>query len=148
VKSRTILLLLPLAAFLSSLLPAGLRAAPTGVAEEIRTLLSAQAAAWNRGDLEAFCSVYSDDALFLTPSGLTKGRKAVMDRYRKKYPDAAARGTLSFEVVDVRRIGDAGASVVARWKLAGDAKSAAEGLTLLSFERCGSALRIVHDASM
>jgi uncharacterized protein (TIGR02246 family) len=147
-KSRNVLLLLPLAALLSSLLPAGLRAGPAGGAEEIRTLLTAQAAAWNRGDLESFCSVYSDDALFLTPSGLTKGRQAVLDRYQKKYPDAAARGTLSFEVVDVRRIGDAGASVVARWKLAREAKPVADGLTLLSFERRGTAWRIVHDASM
>jgi uncharacterized protein (TIGR02246 family) len=148
VKSRTILLVLSLAALLSSLLPAGLQAAPAVAEEEIRILLSAQAAAWNRGDLEAFCSVYTDDALFLTPSGLTTGRRAVLDRYRKKYPDAAARGTLSFELLDVRRIGNVGASVVSRWKLARGAKPAAEGLTLLSFERQGTAWRIVHDASM
>ena len=61
-------------------------------------MLQTQAAAWNRGDLEAFCSVYAADAAFASPSGLTRGRDAVLARYRTKYPDAAARGTLSFAI--------------------------------------------------
>ena len=75
--------------------------APPAVATEARTLLETQAAAWNRGDLEAFCAVYADDALFLTAFGLTKGRAEVLARYKARYPDAAARGTLSFEVLTV-----------------------------------------------
>lgn len=130
-------------------------AAPASVAVEARTLLETQAAAWNRGDLEAFCSVYADDALFLTAFGLTKGRAEVLERYRKRYPDAAARGTLSFEVlsVDVLTSGAAGGApealaVVARWRIAHADKPAAEGLTLLNLVRSAAGLRIVHDASM
>jgi uncharacterized protein (TIGR02246 family) len=125
------------------------------VAKEARTLLGAQAAAWNRGDLEAFCSVYADDALFVTASGLTKGRAEVLARYKARYPDADARGVLSFEVASVdvlaptRPAGAPGAiAVAARWKIARSGKSAAEGLTLLNLVRFPEGWRIVHDASM
>src|SRR5512140_3359376 len=114
-------------------------AAAEVVAAEARTLLEVQAAAWNRGDLEAFCAVYVDDALFVTPSGLTKGRAEVLARYTSRYPDAAARGTLSFEVLSVDGLApaapEAGAkaiAVVARWTIARAGKPPASGLTLLN----------------
>ena len=92
-------------------------------------MLETQAAAWNRGDLEAFCAVYAADAAFASPTGLTRGRDAVLARYRTKYPDAAARGTLSFAIEETRLAagleltpfgaavpgGVHGASVLARW---------------------------------
>ncbi len=122
------------------------------VAAQARTLLETQAAAWNRGDLEAFCSVYADDALFLTAFGLTKGRAEVLARYRTRYPDAASRGTLSFEVLSVDRlaggaVGEA-IAVVARWSISHPDRPAATGLTLLNLVRSGAGWRIVHDASM
>ncbi len=79
--------------------------ASPSVAAEARRLLETQAEAWNRGDLEAFCSVYADDALFLTASGLTKGRSEVLARYKARYPDAETRGTLSFEVLNADVLG-------------------------------------------
>ena len=121
-------------------------------ATRARTLLETQAAAWNRGDLEAFCSVYAEDALFLTAFGLTKGRAEVLARYRTRYPDAASRGTLSFEVLSVDRLaGGAGGealSVVARWTISRPDRPAATGLTLLNLVRDGAGWTIVHDASM
>jgi uncharacterized protein (TIGR02246 family) len=115
----------------------------------LTALLDTQAAAWNRGDLEAFCSVYADDATFVTPKGLTQGRSVILERYRKSYPDRAAMGTLSFEIVEVRAGPSGGASsMVARWTLAYPGKEAKSGLTLLMFHRIGSAWRIVQDASM
>lgn len=129
--------------------------APAAVATEARTLLETQAAAWNRGDLDAFCAVYADDALFLTAFGLTKGRAEVLARYKARYPDATARGTLSFEVLSVDLLAPAppkkGADalgLVARWKIAHADKPAAEGLTLLNLVRFPGGWRIVHDASM
>lgn len=129
--------------------------APSSVATEARTLLETQAAAWNRGDLDAFCAVYADDALFLTAFGLTKGRSEVLARYKARYPDAAARGTLSFEVLSVdvlspvpaKKVTDA-IGLVARWKISHADKPAAEGLTLLTLVRFPGGWRIIHDASM
>jgi uncharacterized protein (TIGR02246 family) len=131
----------------------------------IRTLLAEQAAAWSRGDLEAFVSVYAEDALFVSPSGLTRGRDEVLARYRRRYPDRAAMGRLSLDVIEFRltaggevsMLGDAvpgdlhGARVVARWTLAypeAAEREEATGLTLIVFERRGGEWRIVEDASM
>ncbi len=121
-------------------------------AARARTLLETQAAAWNRGDLEAFCSVYAEDALFLTAFGLTKGRAEVLARYRTRYPDAAARGTLSFAVLSVDRLAgspsEEAIAVVARWTISHPDRPPATGLTLLNLVRSGAGWRIVHDASM
>ncbi len=128
----------------------------------VADLLQTQAAAWNRGDLEAFCAVYADDAVFLTPSGLARGRQAVLDRYRTRYPTREAMGDLSLEPLEVRDVwgpevtalGGAvpsqihGVSVVARWTLALADGTSATGLTLLVFHRTAGGWLIVQDASM
>ncbi len=129
--------------------------------QAVASLLATQANAWTAGDLDAFCSVYAEDALFVSPSGQTRGRQAVLERYRKRYPDQAARGALSLEVVEMRPLagvevtplGDAvpgrvhALSVVARWTLRYPEKEPATGLTLLVLRRNGKAWSIVQDAS-
>jgi len=157
-RSLPALLLLTLLPAVAAAQPAAATsrvAAPAVLATEARTLLETQAAAWNRGDLEAFCAVYADDALFLTAFGLTKGREEVLARYKTRYPDAAARGTLSFEVLSVDVLASAAPkkaataiSLVARWKISHADKPAAEGFTLLNLVRFPDGWRIVHDASM
>lgn len=131
----------------------------------IRTLLAEQSAAWSRGDVEAFVSIYAEDALFVSPTGLTRGRDEVLARYRRRYPDGAAMGRLTLEVIELRltaggevsMLGDAvpgdvhGARVVARWTLSypeGSDREEATGLTLIVFARRGGEWRIVEDASM
>jgi uncharacterized protein (TIGR02246 family) len=128
----------------------------------ITRLLDDQSAAWSRGDLDAFCSVYAGDALFISPSGATRGREAVLERYRTRYPDRAAMGALRLEIDEIRPIwgievtsaGDAvpgriqGASVAARWTLSYPDRPAATGRTLLVLRREGSRWLIVQDASM
>jgi uncharacterized protein (TIGR02246 family) len=119
------------------------------VRKAVAAVLDRQTAAWNRGDLEAFVSAYAEDATFVSPTGLTRGRQAVLDRYRKRYPDKAAMGTLSLEVVEIRLVsGNTGASVVARWTLSYPEKLAASGLTLLVLHPRGTDWAIVQDASM
>ena len=122
--------------------------APSSADLEIRNLLERQAAAWSRGDLDSACAVYADDATFLSPSGLTRGRQAVLDRYRNKYVDRAGMGSLSLEIAEIRMIDARSASVVARWILTWPDKPKAEGLTLLVLRKSDGAWRIVQDASM
>jgi uncharacterized protein (TIGR02246 family) len=131
------------------------RAAVTG-------LLERQSAAWSRGDLETFCSGYAEDAVFVSPSGLTRGRQAVLERYRKRYSTPADMGTLTLEPVELREawgeevtaFGDAvpsrihAVSMVARWTLHRADGSAPTGLTLLVFQPRGDRWLIVQDASM
>jgi len=122
---------------------------------DVQDTLQHQAQAWNRGDLEAFCAVYAEDAVFASTSGLTKGRAAVLERYRKRYPTAEAMGTLSFEFLDFRTSWSMAApsdirsvSVVARWRLDFPDRPAASGLTLIVLVRRGAGWAIVQDASM
>ena len=124
-------------------------AAPQAEIEKaIAAVIDRQVQAWNRGDVEAFVSVYAEDAVFVSPTGLTRGRQAVLDRYRKRYPDKAAMGTLALEIVETRVAATGAASVVARWSLAYPDKPAASGLTLLVLHRSGDRWLIVQDASM
>ena len=114
---------------------------------EVLALLDRQAAAWSRGELDAFCAVYADDAVFLSPSGVTKGRAEVLARYKKKYPTPAAMGKLTLSPIDVRETADA-VSVAAKWTLEYPDKPAATGHTVVVFKRTSGQWRIVHDASM
>ena len=132
---------------------------------EVRTMIQTQVEAWNRGDLEAFTSGYAEDAAFLSPSGLTRGRGEVLSRYRKRYPDRKAMGRLSLEPIEMRpaagteftELGGArpsrvhGVSVAARWEIAypeEPGKEPASGLTLIVFRRTLAGWEIVQDASM
>ena len=131
-------------------------AAPTSepAVEEAWAVLRAQTAAWNRGDVEAFCSVYAEDATFVSPSGVTRGRQQVVERYRRRYPDAAAMGTLVLEPVDARAmpaptpdLHPAGVSLAARWRLSYPDKPEASGYTLLVLHRVHDRWLIMQDAS-
>jgi peptidoglycan-N-acetylglucosamine deacetylase len=130
--------------------------------DEVAQLLAAQAAAWTRGDLEAFCSVYAEDATFVAASGLTHGRSQLLERYRLRYPGHDAMGALTLELLETRAawgtevslLGDAApsaihaVSVVARWTLRRPGLPDASGLTLLVLRPHGGAWQIVQDASL
>jgi len=146
----------------------GLRVLNTDVRAEVTAVLDAQVAAWNRGDLEAFCATYAADASFASPTGLVRGRDAVLARYKTKYPDAASRGTLSFTIEEARQAAGlevtpfglaspgepTGASILARWTLTYAGKPPATGLTLIVLRPRRAAgdgqpkWEIVQDASM
>ncbi|MBI2373496.1 MAG: SgcJ/EcaC family oxidoreductase [Deltaproteobacteria bacterium] len=129
---------------------------------EIAALLADQAAAWNRGDVPAFCSAYTDDATFVSPSGVTRGRAAIRDRYEKKYSTRELMGSLTLEILETRlhqgfeisRFGDAepsrvhGATAVLAWKLAYTDRPMASGWSMISLVPTAKGWRITQDASM
>jgi uncharacterized protein (TIGR02246 family) len=124
----------------------------------VKALLATQSAAWNRGDLEGFTAVYAEDATFVSSTGLTHGRRQVLERYRRRYPDKKAMGTLTLDVQETRTFpakspscAIEGVSVAARWRLAypdQPDKKTAEGSTLLVLRPRGGSWEIVQDASM
>ena len=91
--------------------------------------------------------MYADDAVFVSPSGVTKGKAEVLARYQKKYPTAAAMGKLTLSPLDVRETADA-VSVAAKWTLEYPGKPAATGHTVVVFRRWNGQWQIVHDASL
>ncbi|HET8947805.1 MAG TPA: polysaccharide deacetylase family protein [Candidatus Polarisedimenticolia bacterium] len=130
--------------------------------DDIAKMIATQVEAWNRGDLPSFTSVYADDAVFQSPTGMVRGRQAVLDRYTTRYPDKAAMGTLRLDLDEIRPIWgmeitpgqDAvpgrihGASAAGRWTLSYPDKEQATGRTLLVLSRAGNRWTIVQDASM
>ena len=110
-------------------------------------MLTAQADAWNRGDLDAFMATYwhSPELTFVGATGLQRGYDDVLARYLRAYPDAAARGTLRFELCEHRPLGGGLALVVGRYNLQRD--EPATGMFTLVLERRPEGVRIVHDHS-
>lgn len=85
----------------------------------IRKLLSTQTEAWNRGDLEAFMQTYwkSDSLMFIGKNGVKWGWQETLDNYRKGYPDTAAMGKLSFDILVVKKLSPDYYYVVGKWML-------------------------------
>jgi ketosteroid isomerase-like protein len=85
----------------------------------IRQLLNNQTEAWNRGDIETFMKTYrkSDSLMFIGKSGVTFGWTNTLNNYKKNYPDAAAMGKLSFNILSVQRLSTEYFYVIGKWHL-------------------------------
>ena len=79
-----------------------------GQADEIRAMLNNSEAAWNRGDVATFASDYEDapTTTFVGREITRGGVNAILERYRRSYPTAEARGTLTFSEIEVRPLGE------------------------------------------
>ena len=93
---------------------------PAPHSAEILRVLETQAAAWNRGDIDGFMQTYSptDDLRFASGGTVTFGWKATLERYKKRYPDRAAMGTLTFGELSVTELAPDSALVFGHWSLA------------------------------
>ncbi len=102
------------------LLTGNLAVAQTSDELAVRTTLDHQIVAWNKGNLEDFMEGYwkSDSLMFVGKSGLTYGWQATLDNYKKGYPDTAAMGILTFDLVQVKRLSVLYFFVVGKWHLA------------------------------
>jgi ketosteroid isomerase-like protein len=85
----------------------------------IRSLLDAQTASWNQGDLAGFMQTYwnSDSLMFIGKSGIKWGWKTTLENYKKGYPDTAAMGKLSFDILQVKKLSGEYYYVVGKWML-------------------------------
>src|SRR6266850_2165704 len=72
--------------------------------EEIHAMLRNSEAVWNRGDLVAFAADYEDspETTFVGNEVVRGGTNAILGRYRRRYPNREAMGTLTFSEIDVR----------------------------------------------
>lgn len=112
----------------------------------IQTVLEAQQAAWNRGDVNAFLKGYweSPDLTFSGSAGITRGFAGVQERYKRNYPDKAAMGELNFSGLEFRFLGPNAALVLGHWHLTrknGDVG----GVFSLVWQKFPEGWRIVHD---
>ncbi|WKE65404.1 nuclear transport factor 2 family protein [Gallaecimonas kandeliae] len=111
----------------------------------IRTLLAGQAAAWSQGDLAGFMAPYwhSPKLRFASGGDVTYGWQATFDRYRAHYQDKAAMGRLSFEIREVRLMGEH-ALVFGHWQLDRQ-KDQPQGLFTLLLAKLDGRWQIVAD---
>lgn len=127
-------------------------ATPAQVNEQIRAVIQAQQAAWNRGDIDGFMNGYaradrqpgSDSTTFVSEDSVTRGWQTVRDRYRKKYSDRAKMGTLTFSDLEITLLSHDSAFAIGRWKLK-RVKDQPHGRFTLIFRRLPEGWRIVSD---
>lgn len=129
--------------------------------EDARTAIEAamlgSAAGWDKGDIDRFLAVYSDDPAtsFTTSAGVERGKAGIRARYLLTYAKqfgemrSAAPTRLSFTFEDVRMIGTDHALLIAKWKLVthGDEAKVQTGMTSLLFRKEKGGWKIVADHS-
>ena len=115
-------------------------------AQSIRAVLTAQQAAWNRGDIPAFLEGYwnSPELTFASSDGIVRGYDGVLLRYRKSYPDRKAMGELRFSALEIRPLGPEAALVLGHWHLKRRSDELG-GVFSLVFEQFPTGWRIIHD---
>jgi ketosteroid isomerase-like protein len=116
--------------------------------QAIMKVLDVQSQAWNRGDLETFMQGYwkSDSLLFVGKSGPKYGWQTTLDNYKKGYPDKAAMGQLSFDILKVQLLDKSNAFVLGGWHLKRE-KDAPGGYFTLWFRKINGEWKIVTDHS-
>ena len=87
--------------------------------QKIRELLTMQTESWNRGDIEGFMETYwkNDSLLFIGKNGVRRGWEETLNNYKRGYPDTAAMGKLSFDIIKVEKLSSRYYFVVGKWML-------------------------------
>ena len=85
----------------------------------IKSMLSAQEAAWNTGNLEQFMIGYwqSDSLMFIGKNGPTYGYDKTLENYKKGYPDTAHMGKFTSTIVSKKRLSAKYYFVIGKWFL-------------------------------
>lgn len=114
--------------------------------QAIQSVLSAQQAAWNRGDVDAFLVGYwhSPELTFSGSSGVSRGWDGVLERYKKHYPDRVAMGELNFSDLEFRFLGPDAALVLGKWHLKRE-KGDIGGVFTLVWQKFPEGWKIIHD---
>jgi ketosteroid isomerase-like protein len=113
--------------------------------DSLESILSEQAAAWNRGDIDGFMQHYwkSEDLTFSSGGHTTRGWQTTKDNYKLRYPTRERMGHLTFDGLEVFPLGDSAALVLGRWHL--DRNGPVGGNFSLVFRKIDGAWVIVHD---
>jgi ketosteroid isomerase-like protein len=116
------------------------------IEKEITKVMTDQAQAWNRGDIDGFMRGYwkSDKLLFVSGANVTRGWQPTLDRYKKSYDTRAKMGSLTFSDLEVTVLSADAAVVLGSWSLARDGDNP-HGKFTLTFRRFKEGWRIIID---
>ena len=114
--------------------------------QQIRKVMTDQAEAWNRGDIDGFMRGYwqSEKLLFVSGDNVTRGWQPTLDRYKKSYDTRAKMGTLTFSGLEINVLSKDAAVVLGSWSLARDGDNP-HGKFTLTFRRFPEGWRIIID---
>jgi ketosteroid isomerase-like protein len=112
----------------------------------VRSVIEAQQAAWNRGDIEGYMDGYAREeaTTFVSGDTITRGWQTVLERYRKRYDSPAKMGKLTFSELELKPLSPFYTMATGRWRLAREG-DAPRGRFTLIFRRTVGGWRIVHD---
>ena len=113
----------------------------------IRAVLEAEQIAWNNGNIEVFMEGYwkSDSLQFMSNRGVNHGWQETLDGYKAGYPDRAAMGTLSFEILSVKPIDEIHFLVMGRFHLVRISNNNMDGNFTLLFKKIDGKWVAVYD---
>jgi ketosteroid isomerase-like protein len=114
--------------------------------EAILKVLEDQRLAWNRGDIDDYMQGYwkSDSLLFVGKTSPVHGWQRTLGRYKRTYPDKAAMGQLTFDILQVRLLDADNAFVLGGWRLKRE-KDEPGGYFTLWFRKINGEWKIVVD---
>ena len=116
---------------------------------DVRSLMDAQEATWNRGDLKEFVTYYEDspDTTFIGSEVVRGGHDAILGRYERAYGDREKMGKLRFANVRVRMLTPELALVTGEYHLARSEAGGgnANGRYSLVVRKNSSGWKIIHD---
>jgi ketosteroid isomerase-like protein len=109
---KTLLTLLVLALAISGF-------AQTGPEASIRRIMTDQAAAWNKGNIDEFMIGYwnNDSLVFVGQSGLSYGYNTALANYKKHYDSPDKMGQLFFTLLSIRKLSPDYCFVLGKWLL-------------------------------
>jgi len=113
---------------------------------DILKVMNDQAAAWNRGDIDAFMLGYwrSEKLVFVSGDKITRGWQETLDNYKKTYDSREKMGTLTFSGLEISVLSKDTATVLGSWSLARKEDNPKGKFTLI-FRKFKEGWRIVHD---
>ncbi len=85
----------------------------------IRNRLQAQVAAWNSGNIDDYMRYYwnSEALMYIGKSGITYGWQKTLENYKLRYPDKAAMGKLTDQILAVKKLSSQYYRIIGKWHL-------------------------------
>ncbi|RKS14651.1 DUF4440 domain-containing protein [Flavobacterium sp. 120] len=116
--------------------------------KEIKAVLEKQRLDWNNGDMIGYMQGYlkSDSLLFVGKTGPFYGWEKNLQVYQQVYPDKAAMGNLTFDIIQIKMIDKKHAFVLGGWNLQME-KGEQKGFFTLIVKKIKEGWKIVVDHS-
>jgi len=157
VRSWTMLLIALGVVACSRQMPSG-RSAPQMVAADpqivaadaaaIREVFDITTSGWNRSDLPAYLSAYTDSATSMGSTGLVRGRNAIGDQMRAGYwRTGRPLQTLRYEHLEIRPLGPNHALATGQYILTAMGRPDRTGWFSTIWVRTAQGWRMMHDHS-